>query len=485
MVEPEGDDPLPIDQEDNGGTEGAIIELKQQKARAKTVFTRARRQLLVIVQQDNVSTDEIKERCEALDMAQEEAMDIMARLLDRYMAVKDNKNSERLSQEIDNIEIEYSEAQNRAQKVYDEIREAVTYDKFVRKLSQKPQASDVVKDGDHDRNGSSLPAEKSLHQPEYCPERAIVKSNASRSESYLCDREVQSALMNQPSSGIRNPEVRLPVSNNGQRIHPADSEMIGQDLWKQLKRVTIPVFSGDKKTYQNWKAAFMACVDQAPATAEYKLLQLRQCLAGDALKAIESLGHSATAYQTAKERLDRKFGGQRRQIALYLEDIDNFRPIRPGNPKDIEKFADLLDVAIVNLKEANRLEELQDGLLYMKLQKKLPATMLAAYHRWIFENRKKESVEVLREWAIQESEFQIRALETIQGMNFEKHENRLTRGNQRTFFGKSHPQPERVESRVRKMCKIRMESGFAEISSSWMHLKGGNVLKSLNCVFVV
>ena len=49
MGEPEGDDPLPIDQEDNGGTEGAIIELKQQKAWAKTVFTRVRRQLLVIV----------------------------------------------------------------------------------------------------------------------------------------------------------------------------------------------------------------------------------------------------------------------------------------------------------------------------------------------------------------------------------------------------------------------------------------------------
>ena len=55
------------------------------------MFTRARRQLLLIVQQDNVNTDEIKERCEALDIAQEEAMDIMARLLDRYMAVKDIK----------------------------------------------------------------------------------------------------------------------------------------------------------------------------------------------------------------------------------------------------------------------------------------------------------------------------------------------------------------------------------------------------------
>ena len=41
--------------------------------------------------------------------------------------------------------------------------------------------------------------------------------------------------MNQPSSGMRNLEVRLSVSNNGQRINLADSEMIGQDLRKQLK----------------------------------------------------------------------------------------------------------------------------------------------------------------------------------------------------------------------------------------------------------
>ena len=70
----------------------------------------------------------------------------------------------------------------------------------------------------------------------------------------------------------------------------------------------------------------------------------------------------------------------------------------------------MLDIAIVNLKEANRLEELKDGLLYMKLQKKLPASMLTHYHRWIFENHKIESVEVLREWVIQEAEFQIKAL---------------------------------------------------------------------------
>ena len=96
-----------------------------------------------------------------------------------------------------------------------------------------------------------------------------------------------------------------------------DLSQIGLHLWKQLNRVTIPVFSGDKKSYQSWKTAFTACVDNAPATAEYKLLQLRQCLAGEALKAIENLGHSVTAYHTAKERLERKFGGHRHQVALY------------------------------------------------------------------------------------------------------------------------------------------------------------------------
>ena len=44
---------------------------------------------------------------------------------------------------------------------------------------------------------------------------------------------------------------------------------IGQDFWQQLKRIELPIFSGDKRTYQSWKAAFKACIDNAPATEEY------------------------------------------------------------------------------------------------------------------------------------------------------------------------------------------------------------------------
>ena len=46
--------------------------------------------------------------------------------------------------------------------------------------------------------------------------------------------------------------------------------------------------------HRNWKAAFSACTDHAPATVEYKVLLLRQCtcLSVEALRAIEGLGHS-------------------------------------------------------------------------------------------------------------------------------------------------------------------------------------------------
>ena len=59
---------------------------------------------------------------------------------------------------------------------------------------------------------------------------------------------------------------------------------IKQDLWRQLKHVRMPVFYVDKRSYQSWKAAFLACIDAALAAAEYKLLQLRQYVAGKHLK---------------------------------------------------------------------------------------------------------------------------------------------------------------------------------------------------------
>ena len=72
------------------------------------------------------------------------------------------------------------------------------------------------------------------------------------------------------------------------------------------------------------------------------------------------------AYKAAKDRLEHKYGGRRRQIAIYLEELEQFKQIRLGNSRDLEHFADLLDVAVINLKEAGQNHELRDGTLYTK-----------------------------------------------------------------------------------------------------------------------
>ena len=68
----------------------------------------------------------------------------------------------------------------------------------------------------------------------------------------------------------------------------------------------------------------MACIDQAQATPEYKLLQLRQHIPGEALTTVETLGHSAAAYEAAKDRLERK-------ISLHLEELEAIKSVRSGN----------------------------------------------------------------------------------------------------------------------------------------------------------
>lgn len=103
------------------------------------------------------------------------------------------------------------------------------------------------------------------------------------------------------------------------------------------------------KETESWKASFMACVDCAPTSSEYKLLQLRQYLSGETLQVIENLGHSAASYEAAKQRLERKYGGVRRHIAIHMEEIDSFKPVRNCNAQDLERFPDLLDLTVINL----------------------------------------------------------------------------------------------------------------------------------------
>lgn len=139
----------------------------------------------------------------------------------------------------------------------------------------------------------------------------------------------------------------------------------------QLERIRIPVFDGNKMDFPRWHAAFSSCVDQSSLSSQFKMLRLEGCLTGEGAETIKGLGYSEAAYGTAKGRLLRKYGGDRRQVQGHLEELKKVKAVREDDAKSLEKFAAVLERAVVNLKENDRQSDfhLKDGTLYTIVQR--------------------------------------------------------------------------------------------------------------------
>ena len=388
---------------------------KKDKIRAKANFTGTQNILLSLIDDDSSSHCQVIEARKRLGSCLEIVLEILYNFSDFYTRQKEHTKCERILSEMGQIEKDLYLASKSAQQflesrkddsatlsatqmltidigrglnIADESSETVLKDHAPTEQAQetyKVQFSDQFR-----KINGPMPVQVKNTQTLY--ENQTNESNTTditneqsnehvtATSSAECDNTRKSTQINEQQSRTKISVMNAralpfePSDNSyGRPSVPTanfESPSIGQDLWLQLKRVKIPVFSGDKRSYHSWKAAFLACIDSALATGEYKLLQLRQYLSGEALKTIENLGHSGAAYEAAKERLERKFGGMRRQISIYIEELENFRQIRVGNAKDLEQFSDLLDIAMINLKESNQDQELGKGTLYTILQRK-------------------------------------------------------------------------------------------------------------------
>ena len=123
MVDKEGEDSEAgiVTAMANLSLEDHIVELKQFKAKSKSHFTKLRQCLLVALQEETVdiNIDKINALCEELDGVEEEVLDIMTKLSYKYKEQKDSKMCIKVSQEISQIEQEYTNGQNRAQQMLD------------------------------------------------------------------------------------------------------------------------------------------------------------------------------------------------------------------------------------------------------------------------------------------------------------------------------------------------------------------------------
>ena len=180
----------------------------------------------------------------------------------------------------------------------------------------------------------------------------------------------------------------------------------------------MPTFSGDKTKFEYFWTAFESIVDDSDEPAKYKMIRLKACLQGKAEESISKLGFSEEAYEEAKKTLKRRFGGERRQLQNYLEEVKRIKSIQEGNVHELEKFADTLASTVVTLREHGRWSELDPGsLLYTVVLEKIPKSMLSRFYRWVKESGRLESIETLRDWITEESEYQVKAVETVEGLH--------------------------------------------------------------------
>ena len=138
-----------------------------------------------------------------------------------------------------------------------------------------------------------------------------------------------------------------------------------------LKPLKAPTFNGDKRKFEDFWALFTSLVDESTEPVNLKMARLRQCLTGNALEAIRGLGVPVHEYEEAKEILKTKYGGTRRLLRAYLDQLEQAPPIRSNDIHALEKFVDLVRITVVKLQAERRDGELEDGTLHSMLVKKV------------------------------------------------------------------------------------------------------------------
>jgi hypothetical protein len=255
----------------------------------------------------------------------------------------------------------------------------------------------------------------------------LNKSRAEHAERLLVQSEcytVKDFLANHDSDNELPPEEPSP--------HPTQATVLAPI---KLKGVDLPKFSGvDKADYEAWKAAFMSMVDTQNIPVSEKMLRLQSSLSGKALTMIKDLGYSDAAYERAKSKLEKKYGGERRLQIKHLTTLRNWPKVRSRNLQDMEEFHALLERILITVKDGN---SLQDHSLDLSAKEKLSEQDIQAYKFWLMDHSRKDCFESLVNWVELKVEVMEEAKEETQGGHRSDRETANERQRSRGFSTRS------------------------------------------------
>ena len=278
-----------------------IEEQKIKKAKLKSLFTRRKNQLADLLEDGVASNCEIRASRKKLDEAQENVIEDLTSLAALYSEATDRSGVEKTRRKLEEIEEEFLEAQESVQEYLDannqSINQSINLDNSTNKDELSSQTSGFSgklrnlhlqetkvrqsvteleerlreKEESVKRAREKMEEECTRHQKEMEAEVREAKEELARAKGDCKEKHsklegaIDKELELSPPSP---PKGNVKLEEEEKTVEESPKNELGKDMWKQLTRVSIPVFSGDKRSYGSWKAAFMACVDKAPATAE-------------------------------------------------------------------------------------------------------------------------------------------------------------------------------------------------------------------------
>ena len=211
-------------------------------------------------------------------------------------------------------------------------------------------------------------------------------------------------------------QASLPPVQQASESNSSSMQGSTRQFQSRLKPLKLPVFDGSKTKFEDFWALFTSLVDENSEAPNVKMARFRQSLTGVALQAIQGLGVSQPEYEEAKEILKAKYGGQRRQVQAYMDQLETMVPLKNSDIKGFEKFSDLVRVSVVKLQAEGRDSELGAGTFHSLLVKKLTDKQFESYSRWLGEQKLERSALNLRDWLKEEVRIRVEAAEMVHGI---------------------------------------------------------------------
>ena len=105
---------------------------------------------------------------------------------------------------------------------------------------------------------------------------------------------------------------------------------------------------------------------------------------------VKDLEYSENAYARAKEKLESKFGGERRIQLNHLTTLRVRRKLRPRNLEDMEEFLAVLDHVLVSMRDCDLEGELNGQSLNLTPKEKLSEEDVQTCKYWCFERQEED-----------------------------------------------------------------------------------------------